>query len=470
MIGQLSSLGELVSDQAMPPFVYCYPPRSAYVAAEKPFSLPRLWDADLRHSGYDLNLYIHIPFCGYRCGFCNLYTLSGVATDDMSSYVDGICSQLLMSSEIIQSRNLRTIYIGGGTPTVLPPADIRKIFKTLSRIYPAWPSVVEEVAIEASPDSLAKDSGALAAALRDMGITRINLGVQSLDHNELIEAGRRRANGKAVHEACAAVRRAQIPNLSTDLIIGFASQTDRSWESSVEQLLALGPDTISTYFLTVRPDARFGRSERYGYARSPNPYLRYEVGRQRILAAGFVQETNVRYKIPGVGGYRQKALQFRGIPVLGVGAGARSYTNTNDYIIGGHHRPNVSQIRSYLQSIAEGSTPISAGFAFDDEERVRKRLALDLFDLRLDEIGNSEPIITNCGLQGVLDEGVLLGLLKKMGPRAYQITSEGFKYRDILSWAFFSPKVRQRNENFYASIEHDERRPIRLRRGTLASV
>jgi oxygen-independent coproporphyrinogen III oxidase len=439
--------------QRIPPFVCVYPPRSSYLPSETPSSVAALWEADTALSGSDLNLYVHIPFCSYKCGFCNLYTVICTEDELHARYVNSLARQLDLHGDAIACRRLRTIYVGGGTPTLLRPEHLSVIFDRLDRIQPAWRLYVEEVAIEASPDSLSGTTGArYARALGALGVDRVNIGVQSLEPRELREAGRARAGVDKIHQSIEAVRAARISNLSTDLIIGFHGQTDETWAASVKSLLEYRPDTISTYFLTIRPDAWFIRTKRYSYERDKALFARYDFARSTLLSAGYVQESNVRFILPGSGGYRQKTLQFAGVPVLGIGAGARSYNNTTDYLIGGGQNPSLRQIETYMEQAEAGLVTATSGFFLNDEERQRKRLVLDLFDLSLDELDRFGHAKHSSSYDPIFATAKDLGLISELHPRRMTLTPLGVRHRDLMSWAFFSDIVRARDENFYAEL------------------
>lgn len=445
-------LGDLIRGGAIPPFVYCYPTRSAYRDLDASWTLEKIWDEDLQVSlTRDLNIYIHVPFCRYKCGFCNLYTVTTVEQELYDLYVDAVCKELLRHQEIIRQRSVRTVYIGGGTPSLLSVRHFEAIFATLDEVCGNWRPGVDEVCIEATPDSIVSSPSTITR-LKELGLTRVNMGVQSLEAAELREAGRTRAGADVIRQANDIVKECSLPNLSTDLIMGFAGQTDESWLRSVKALIALNPETISTYFLTVRPDAWFSKTGNYIYQRSPELYQRYDTARDLILAAGYVQESNVRYKKMGLGGYRQKVLQFHGVPVLGIGAGARTYTNTVDYLFGGSAKPDESQVWEYIREVQSGGARIRSGFVYDDTERIRKRLALDLFDLDLSSLERYHYSQHKPLFESTLNACVELGLARKMGAERYQLTHEGYKYRDIISWLVFSDKVIERDKEFYEEL------------------
>ena len=219
------------------------------------------------------------------------------------------------------------------------------------------------------------------------------------------------------------------------------------------------PETVSTYFLTIRPDAWFARTGRYDYARDPGLYDRYEFARQRLEAAGYIQESNVRYKLPGRGGYRQKVLQFRGVPVMGIGAGARGYTSTTDYTIGEEHLPSRVEIERYVERVLSGEVLPLRTFVFDDEERIRKRLALDLSTSTWLTFGSGGRSTNTARVwEPVVIEAERLGLLRRLTDTRMVLTPSGFRYRDILSWQFFSDRVLGLDREFYAAIHAGDQR------------
>lgn len=453
-------LYDLVGVGAIPPFVYCYPTRSAYRQISQRWTFDSIWKADEGNSlSNDLNIYIHVPFCRYKCGFCNLYTVISEDQSVYDAYTDAICLQLEASRSVIEKRNLRTIYIGGGTPSLLSRQNFDRLFHKFGEIYPNWRSTVDEVAVEATPDSIVdSEEPNIVAHLMSLGLTRVNMGIQSLQRQELKEAGRFRANEQVIRKAIGILKEHKLPNLSTDLIMGFRDQTDETWAESVKELVALEPETISTYFLTIRPDAWFSKTGRYVYQRDPSLYKRYDFAREVIMRAGYVQETNVRYKIQGRGGYRQKELQFHGVPVLGIGIGARTYTNTVDYIIGGSDKPNILQVRDYINGVRNGDNLIRAGFEYNDDERIRKLLVLDLFDLDLRELDRYHIESYLYLYEDILEAALDQGLLRRLGASHYQLTYTGYKYRDIISWMLFSESVRSRDKEFYIGLHQHNKR------------
>ncbi|MFM9368550.1 coproporphyrinogen-III oxidase family protein [Streptomyces sp. Da 82-17] len=453
-------LAQYIDQGVIPPYQYSYPPRSTYRPLEEGrWNVRDVWERDLaHHQTPELNLYLHVPFCNVKCGFCNLYTIISTDQDVYDAYTDALCTQIRDHADIIRARRLRTVYIGGGTPALLRTEHFEQIFRTLGEVYPNWRSTVEEVAVEATPDSIVDDPDGFARLLR-LGLTRANVGIQSLVPQEIREAGRRKSGEDVIREAVAVVQDLGLPDLSTDLIMGFAGQTPESWRHSVDELAKLGPTTVSTYFLTVRPDAWFSRTGSYQYMWQPELYERYDYARKVFLDHGYVQEGSVRYKKPGRGGYVQKVLTFHGVPLLGLGVGARSYTTVLDYMTGSV-KPSTAEVADYIDRAKNHRLQPVTGFELTPEELVRKRLVLDTFDLDLSELDRFGLEKIGPEVEAVLDAAEHNGLIHRLGRRV-QLTPKGFKYRDILSWMFYSDHVTALDREYYEGLHHANKRAQR---------
>ena len=241
-----------------------------------------------------------------------------------------------------------------------------------------------------------------------------------------------------------------IKNISTDLIAGFIGQAKQDFLDSVEILSTLQPNTISIYHLRIRPDSKFGKEGTYNSNPNKEYYEWYEEAREIVLSKGFKQDTNVRF-IRENGGYIQQDLQFKSFPVIGIGAGARSYTSTADYIIGGSSKPEISQIDKYIYDVETETLKTRMVYHLDDEERIRRKLVLNLYHFDVNKIhqqyGNKYDYI----FQDKLNKLVEIGMVSENNG-IYKLTKEGYKYRDIISWGFFSEKVQKRDKEFYAEM------------------
>ena len=436
-----------IIEKDIPPYVYAYPTRSAQ--REEDIDIHAIWEKEDNYTSDIINLYLHYPFCKYKCGFCNLYSIANNEIDVQDRYIEAMCKQLMLYKTIIEKRKIKTIFLGGGTPMLITKQNIKRLVSTLDELFPTWRDTCEEFCIEASTDSVVNAGVDGINFLAECGITRINIGIQSFKKKDINNFGRdyeEDINFKAI----AILKEANIKNISTDLIAGFIGQTKQDFLDSVEILSTLQPNTISIYHLRIRPDSKFGKEGKYNSNPDKEYYEWYEEAREIVLSKGFKQDTNVRF-IRENGGYIQQDLQFKSFPVIGIGAGARSYTSTADYIIGGSSKPEISQIDKYIHDVETESLKTRMVYHLDNEERIRRKLVLNLYHFDINEIhqqyGNKYDYI----FQDKLNKLVEIGMVSENNG-IYKLTKEGYKYRDIISWGFFSEEVQKRDKEFYSEI------------------
>lgn len=441
-------LYEELENKDIPPYVYAYPTRSAQ--REEEIDVFDIWKAEDNYTKDVINLYLHYPFCKYKCGFCNLYSVANNELENQNKYMDAMCKQIEMYADIISKRKIKTIFLGGGTPMLIVRDNITKLVSTLDKLFPTWREECEEFCIEASPDSIANAGLEGTKFLVQSGITRINIGIQSFKGRDINNFGRsyeEDVNFKAIK----ILKDANVRNISTDLIAGFIGQTKEDFLESVKILTSLEPNTISVYHLRIRPDSKFGKEGKYNKNPEVSYYEWYEEARTIILSSGYTQDTNVRF-IRENGGYKQQDYQFASYPVLGIGAGARTYSSTADYIIGGSSLPDISQIDEYIEAVNNNSLKTKRVYRLNDEERIRRMLTLNLYKFDLNEVHEKYGDKYDYIFLETLEELIKKGLVKKEN-NVYNLTKEGYKYRDIISWGFFSKEVQKRDFEFYRNME-----------------
>ena len=208
----------------------------------------------------NLGIYIQVPFCQTKCTYCNFHT--GVFAQSLyGPYVDAVCREMEaraanmaagVNQPALAGALVDTVYIGGGTPSLLEPAALARMLDTLRAVFDCK---LEEVTLEADPETITAEK---AAAWRAVGINRISMGVQSFNDVELKAAGRmhRRAD---VFEAARILRDARFSNLSFDLIAGLPHQTAASWTGSLDNLIQLLPEHVSIYLMEIDERSRLGR-------------------------------------------------------------------------------------------------------------------------------------------------------------------------------------------------------------------
>ncbi|HLJ41094.1 MAG TPA: coproporphyrinogen-III oxidase family protein, partial [Candidatus Acidoferrales bacterium] len=245
-----------------------------------------------------LGIYVQVPFCQTKCTYCNFHT-GVVARSLFRPYVDAVCRELLQS-RALRDITVDTVYLGGGTPSLLEPADLARVMEAIRHNYSC---ALQEVTLEADPETITAEK---AAAWLDAGINRISMGVQSLNSEELRAAGRMHRR-EDVYRAMEILRAAGFRNISMDLIAGLPHQTRETWESSVRELIALRPEHISIYLLEVDDGSRLGKElisggTKYGATAVPTDDAMadfYESACATLAAAGFEHYEISNWSLPG---------------------------------------------------------------------------------------------------------------------------------------------------------------------------
>jgi oxygen-independent coproporphyrinogen-3 oxidase len=442
-----SLLSTLMAQQVHADYVYMYPPRQAYRPFDRTTAarLPDLISDSLRHSDV-LNLYVHVPFCRQICRFCNLYAVGATSSADLDGYVDTVLAEARHYADASDRKSIPTLYLGGGTPSILSARLLERLVTGLLDMFSVRPDELPpETALEVDPATV---DAARLKDIRASGINRINLGYQSLVHDEVVRLGRLRPD-KAGLGLIGDALDAGFGNVCVDLIYGLEGQTDESWERSVRHVADIGPPTICAYSLTLRP---FTGYDRRGYSTVDGAvlYRRYEAADQILRAAGYRQETHVRWVRPG-GGYLQKANHWGMHNILGFGAGARSYLWNVDFRNGYSVRSRATTLRRYRALVGSGQSPISDGYVMTPDERVRKAALLNLMSLDrywFTDLLECDPLDV---FGAEFRTFAVLGL-STTTPDRIQLTREGVKYRDLLSQTLFSAEVRRR----VSAFDYDE--------------
>ncbi|MGH8545695.1 MAG: coproporphyrinogen-III oxidase family protein [Gammaproteobacteria bacterium] len=443
-VTDLAALDRAIADGTRSDYIYMYPPRQAYrtLGAEDDKIL-RLKTDSLR-IGDRVNVYVHIPFCQQICGFCNLYTTASRDSELRSRYVAALRRQIHDLGTLLQGGRtaaIATMYLGGGTPTSLSVADLRLLVESFREACPSSNGTTE-YAIEADPQTV--DDSSLRA-LHEIGFTRISFGFQSRVSSEIRSIGRQTSPDEQAESVERALS-AGFTNVCVDLIYGLPGQSPDAWTHSVEACIDLGPQTICCYPLTLRPNTGFGRKGHVG-ADGKLSYRLWETADELLKAAGYVQETHVRWSLNG-GGYLQKQLHWGMENVVGLGAGARSYLCHIDTRYGYSILQRRRVLTEFLSRSEAGLPQPVDGYVMTSEERLRKAVVLGLFNLDVDKaqrLSGSDPLkVFEVEFEGLIGRG----LLREADNRRLALTTTGSKYRDLIVQMFFSPAVRALAESF----------------------
>jgi oxygen-independent coproporphyrinogen III oxidase len=307
------------------------------------------------------HLYVHLPFCAHRCGYCDFVTLVG-RNDGHGAYVDAVLRELELERGPLADR-VETVFVGGGTPTFTEPA-------ALGYLLAGLPSA-QEVTVEANPETVTPE---LAALLREGGANRVSLGAQSFDPR-LLRVLERRAGPDDVRRAFYHLRDANFDNISLDLIYGIPGQSASDVERDLGAALALAPEHLSCYELEAKPGTRFTHAWAAELARQAEAMEGYfELVVETLVAAGYRWYETANFCRDGRQS-RHNLGYWLGRDYLGVGIGAVS-------TVGGVRWRNAPKLAAYVREVRSGRRPPREIEELDGPTRLRERLMLGL---RLDE-------------------------------------------------------------------------------------
>ena len=320
-----------------------------------------------------LGVYVHVPFCATRCGYCdfNTYTATELGTGATpATYVDSALAEIRLARAALgdDAPSVDTVFFGGGTPTMLPPEHLARILRAIGDGFGL--SADAEVTTEANPESVDK---AALALLRESGFTRISFGMQSAREHVLAVLDRQHTVGR-VTEVVSAAHDVGFDHVSVDLIYGTPGESDDDWRASVETAIATGVDHVSAYSLIVEPATRLAARVRRGELPTPDEDVladRYEIAEALLAAAGFEWYEVSNWARTVEARCRHNLLYWTGGDWWGVGPGAHSH-------IAGTRWWNVKHPAAYAQRIAAGCSPGQARELLAGEDRRVERILLEL--------------------------------------------------------------------------------------------
>ena len=267
------------------------------------------------------HLYLHIPFCRHKCGYCDFNAYAGMDRL-MPDYVDALERELIFARERFPFQQLETVYLGGGTPSLLPPDLAARLLEFIRRNFNVAPDA--EVTLEANPAST--DEARLAAWLEG-GVNRLSLGVQGFDPRALAVLERKTDAAQATR-AFAMARDAGFSNMSIDLIYAVPYQSQATWLDTLQRAIAMGPDHVSTYCLSFEEGTLLYRRRAEGRVPEVETDLQWDqldVAVAELEAAGFHRYEVSNWARGGGFESRHNQAYWRCRPVYGAGAGAHSY-------------------------------------------------------------------------------------------------------------------------------------------------
>ncbi|MFO7631630.1 MAG: radical SAM family heme chaperone HemW [Caldilinea sp.] len=324
-----------------------------------------------------LGLYIHIPFCERKCPYCDFNTYAGLEPLYQAT-VDALCTEMGRWAGRLRDRTLATIFIGGGTPTVLAAAQLQQLFDALHRSFHVAPAA--EITCEANPGTVDREK---FATLRALGVNRLSMGVQSFRPDELRFLGRIHSV-EDVTIAYDTARRIGFDNINLDFIFGLPEQSEDAWQETLDRALAMAPEHVSLYSLIVEPNTPLFHWVESGKVTEPDDDIAaalYEMAMMRFAQAGYLHyevsnwarqatPADTQSETPHFA-CRHNLIYWRNEEYLGIGPGAHSHLRVIESGVAAERRwGNRKPVAAYNRRVKLGE-PLE-----DFVEEISPRLAL----------------------------------------------------------------------------------------------
>jgi len=320
--------------------------------------------------GRPFGIYIHVPFCSVRCGYCDFNTYTAAELGEgatRASYADTAVREIERATSVVGRRPVETVFFGGGTPTQLPAADLVRLLRVVDDRIGLTPDA--EVTTEANPDSVGPE---VLSVLREGGFNRISFGVQSAVPHVLATLERTHDPAN-VERAVRWAREAGFDQVSVDLIYGTPGESVADWRTSVEHALSLAPNHISAYALIVEQGTAFARKVTRGEIVMPDDDEtadKYLLADDLFTAAGLGWYELSNWAVDEAARCRHNELYWTGGQWWGVGPGAHSYLDRRRWW-------NVKHPAAYAQRLSAGQSPEADGEVIDDATAHVERVMLE---------------------------------------------------------------------------------------------
>jgi len=313
-------------------------------------------------------IYVHIPFCLTRCGYCDFNAYAGLERL-MPRYLRALLDEASFAAPAWEGLRFVSVFLGGGTPTTMETADLKALLAHLRDRFDVADDA--EITIEANPDTV--DEHAFEQLLA-VGYERVSLGAQSFDTGVLARLERLH-DPTSVRAAVRAARRAGIRNLNLDLIYGVDGESTESWERTLRETVALAPDHVSAYALTIEPASPLGRQVASGERPAPDPDVQaemFEMACELLRDAGYRHYEISNWAKPGYE-CRHNLGYWERRPYLGLGAGAHSYRDASRWWNSRPPETYLAQVEGWQLPIG-GSETLEPGDAYLEEVFLKLRI------------------------------------------------------------------------------------------------
>ena len=436
----MSSLQAMLSAAPYQTYAYSYPHKTAYRPLSRHYDLGELWAQENRQA---LFLYVHIPFCEMRCGFCNLFTQHHAQSEVIEAYLQTLARQAQVIKSCLGEVQFARLALGGGTPSLLHADQLSSVFDLLSTTMRV-DLANTPISVEVSPGTLTPDK---LTCLRSHYVDRISIGIQSFVEAETAAAGRPQPTDLA-QQALTQIRDWDFPLLNIDLIYGLPGQTLDTWQYSLATALQFHPEELYLYPLYVRPLTGLGRSAK-SWQDQRCTYYRYARG--WLLAQGYQQVSMRMFRAPDTTNRTGPVYCCQEDGMVGLGCGARSYTQSlhyaSEYAVGTAQIADI--IHTYMDS-PDATFPFTDyGFELDTNDQRRRYIIQSLLqsaglDLQRYQHRFQRPVFTDLPeLTELLDLG-----LGEQTPTHLCLNPAGLEQSDTIGPWLYSQKVQDRMETY----------------------
>ncbi len=431
----LKKLNSEVKNSVWTGYVTYYPHKSAYRQIDTQI-IKGTWQ------GVDkINLYVHVPFCDKKCAYCNLFStvLNQVSREELyKQYVQKVIQEIEYYSQFIDSNvQVVSLYFGGGTPNVLSCEQIGEIIAKFKQKFVNWSKDVV-MCTECAPERLTKE---YIKGLSNLGFKRISVGVQTFNKKELI-AIKRDFDISIIEKIREWTKECNI-ELNLDLIYGLPYQTKKSIKENIKKIIQISPDNICVYPLAIKKYTGVWYMNKKTMMSMKAKYKVFGTIRKMLEQSGYKNQTIVRFiKNTAKTTYDQQRLEYQGVATMGVGAGARSYTNQVSYCLSYKVQDNLvkSVIDEYMTNDIKDIS--LTGFVYNQDEQKRKFVMLSLLDPGVNPEKYKKEFGTNI-FEDFEQEFKALQKAKmiKNSNNLLILTKKGRKYCDICADLFVSDDV-----------------------------
>jgi oxygen-independent coproporphyrinogen-3 oxidase len=419
-------------------YVYGYPHKTAYRPLSPPRELSRLWAHEFESGALrpeSLFLYVHVPFCEMRCGFCNLFTTVRPEQSVERGYLDALARQAKTVADALGPVSYARVAIGGGTPTWLSEAQLDELFALVCERMGADVKGVP-CSVETSPQTATDER---LAVLERYGVDRVSIGVQSFFDEEAKSMGRPQKRA-SVERALERIRARSFATLNIDLIYGASEQTVPSWIENIKLALRYRPEELYLYPLYVRPLTGLAKSAREW---DDHRVELYRAGRDYLCSHGYKQVSMRMFRRLDAPTINAPAYECQRDGMVGLGCGARSYTSSlhysEEWAVGARSVRGI--LHAYIDRPEREFALARYGIELDEGERLRRAAILSLL--------SDEGLAEGPRADALTELSLLIerGLARREGARVV-LTDAGLERADAVGPALFSPSVRGKMQAF----------------------